>query len=174
MQRLTGERGERCNCKVCGSFLTLPVDVPDSYGGVLDYTFDCPRCSSVYAAMSASASELVFEVAVAQTEYDRSGRGMARRKEPRDSIYRDPIYGPIKRAQDRLQAAERDLAAAMYAAQAEHAQSVRLIARNTGEKKSTVHDLVTRERARVGNRKTRRTDHVTDVFTPTTDDDIPF
>jgi DNA-directed RNA polymerase subunit M/transcription elongation factor TFIIS len=171
-RRLTGERGARTNCLNCGSFLTLPDDVENGYGGDQQtVTFDCPRCRTVYGLDSANPEITRWEIAVVQNEH--RGKRARRENVARDSIYHDPIYGPIKRAQDRLQAAERDLAAAMYAAQAEHAQSVRLIARNTGESKSTVHDLVTRERARVGNRKTRRTDHVSEVAAPLTDD-IPF
>jgi DNA invertase Pin-like site-specific DNA recombinase len=126
----------------------------------------------MYAADTATASWLEFELAVLQNEHRGARASSTRKRIPLDSIYRDPVYGAVKRAQDRQARADDALAEALYEAHAVHGQSIRKVALNAGMKKSQVHEIIKRER--------ERREHITTrpatVATPTASDwdDIPF
>lgn len=123
------------NCQNCGSRAWV-----DAWAE-LDSRHDCPRCRSEYAVISNSGSVLVLELATVQNEYTPSRPGVKRMKPIRDAIYSDPVLGPIRRAQDRLRAAERDLARAMASAH-ESGKSIREVAQVSGYKKSRTHELI--------------------------------
>ncbi len=134
----------RFNCRTCGSFCTAPSDVPVGYGSDLADVaqIECPRCRSVYAVASAGHDELLIELAVRQNEYTPSRPGVKRVKPQRDAIYACPVFGPIRRAQDRIRAAERDLALAMASAHRDAGKSIREVAQVSGFKKSRTHELI--------------------------------
>lgn len=166
-RRLSGERGARANCLNCGGLITLPMDAPVGYGGDTEHQFDCPRCRSLYSLDSADHHSVSYELAVVQNEH--RGKRVAPSK---PKAVKDPVYDPIRRAQERLAAAQRDIERLMYAAHTEHKDSIRKVATNTGESKSRVHELIRRERERVGNRKPRRTDHAPALAV--VENDLPF
>lgn len=159
-------REPRFNCQVCGSFVRMPDEIEDGYG--IEFTFDCPRCASVYGVVAATGRGVDLELAVEQTEYERSRRGQARSKPRREAIYADPVFGPIRRAEDRLHAAERDLAQAMAEAHVLANRSIREIADATRTyRKSRVHELV--KTAGIRSPKTDGMANLEREF-----DDIPF
>lgn len=140
----------RFNCRVCGAINPVSSEIatiPPGYGADfahLTNVVECVRCRSAYSVASASVESVAIEVSAVQREFSRSAPGSAPKRPKRDAIYADPVYGPIRRAQDRLRRAEIDLAQAMASAHLDAGESIRAIALSAGISKSSAHALIKR------------------------------
>lgn len=139
----------RFNCRVCGAInpTSAIVGVPDGYGSDLQHLtnfIECVRCRSAYSVVWADAATVTIEVSAVQREYSRSAPGSRPKRPKRDAIYADPVYGPIRRAQDKLRRAEVELTQAMAAAHLDAGKSVRQIATIAGVSKSSAHATIKR------------------------------
>lgn len=163
--------GSRFNCGNCGSFVPMPTDLSDADNLALE----CPRCRSMHGITSSSGEVIYFELTAIQNEYQRTAPGVKRTKPKRDAIYADPIYGPIRRAQDRLRRAEIDLAQAMASAHLDAGESIRAIALNAGISKSSAHALIKQTAADYAlKRKPQNREVVAAAPAVEWSDDIPF
>lgn len=126
----------RGNCRTCGSVMYPPNQ------RVVGERFCCPRCASEYRFTQVTPWSMIIERTTIQREYDRPAPGRKRPKKCVDEILADPVLAPIKRAQRRIAAAERDLAVALASANIEHGRSCRAIGEAVGLKKSRTAELI--------------------------------
>ena len=171
----------RFNCRVCGAInpTSAIVGVHDGYGGDFQHLtnfIECVRCRSAYSVVFADAATVTIEVSAVQREYSRSAPGSRPKRPKRDAIYADPVYGPIRRAQDRLKRAEIDLAQAMASAHLEAGESIRAIALSAGVSKSSAHALIKQTAADYAlKRKPQNREVVASLpAIPLAETDIPF